>query len=76
MRKHLNSVYTDHIKEWIATCERDHISITASAAIEAISKFRNEPPPTALDSERQPYSKEAFIRTLLDFVVGDDQVCY
>lgn len=72
MRKHL---YTYHIEEWIATCENLHISITAAAAVKAIAKFRNEPPPT-LDSERPPYSKEAFISAIRDFVVEDDQVRY
>lgn len=73
LQKHL---FTDHIEEWNATCESLHISITAVAAIQAISKFHNEPPPTELHSEHPPYSKEAFISAILDFVVGDDQVCY
>jgi hypothetical protein len=73
LRKHL---FTDHIEEWITSCESLNISITSAAAIQAISKFRNEPPSTTLDLERPPYSKEAFINAILEFVVGDDQVCY
>jgi len=73
LRKHL---FNDHIKKWITSCENLNISITAAAALEAIRKFRKEPATTSLESERTQYSKEAFIDALVDFVVGDDQVCF
>jgi hypothetical protein len=41
-----------------------------------VQKFRKEPAATPLESERPQYSKEAFIDAIVDFVVGDDQVCY
>ena len=71
LRKHL---YNDHIEEWTTTCKNLNISISAVAAVKAISKFRNEPAATLLESERPQYSKEAFIEAIVDFVVGDDQV--
>jgi hypothetical protein len=71
LRKHL---FTDHIEKWITSCENLNISITATAALEAIRTFRKEPATTSLESERPPYSKEAFIDALVNFVVGDDQV--
>ena len=73
LRKHL---FTDHIANWITSCDQLNISITAAAAVEAIRKFRKEPATTSLESERPQYSKEAFTDALVDFIVGDDQVCY
>ena len=72
LRKHL---FSDHIEEWVASCESLKIPITAVAAVEAIHKFRKEPATTSLESERPQYSKEAFIDAIVDFVVGDDLVC-
>ncbi|KAF8815028.1 hypothetical protein BYT27DRAFT_7080879, partial [Phlegmacium glaucopus] len=69
LRKHL---FTDHIAEWITSCDDLNIPITAAAAVEAIRKFRKEPETTPLESERPQYSKEAFIDVIVDFVVGDD----
>jgi hypothetical protein len=71
LRKHL---FNDHIENWITSCDKLHISITATAAVEAIRKFRKEPATTSLESERPQYSKEAFRDALVDFIVGDDQV--
>lgn len=71
MRKHL---FADHIEKWITSCEKLNISITATAAVEAIRRFRKEPATTSLESERVQYSKEAFKDALVDFIVGDDQV--
>jgi hypothetical protein len=73
LRKHL---FTSHIGEWITACENLNLSITAAAAIEAIRKFRKEPATTPLESERPQYSKEAFIDAIVEFVVGDDLVCF
>jgi len=72
MRKHLYSV---HLDEWVTTCDQLHIRITSKAAAEHVRNFRKEPAPTSLESERPEYSKEAFIDAIVDFVVGDDQVC-
>ena len=69
-------LFTDHIEKWIMSCEKLHISITAAAAVEAIRLFRKEPATTSLESERPKYSKEAFIDAVVDFIVGDDQVCF
>jgi hypothetical protein len=73
LRKHL---FTDHIQEWVTSCEDLKIPITAAAAVEAIRKFRKQPATTSLESERPQYSKEAFTDAIVDFVAGDDQVCF
>ena len=52
------------------------LDIVAAAAVEAICKFCKEPATTPLESEHPQYSKEAFTDALVDFIVGDDQVCY
>ena len=72
LRRHL---YSDHIEEWVNACDLLKIPITAAPAVEAVRNFRDEPAPTPLESERPEYSKEAFIDAIVDFVVGDDQVC-
>lgn len=72
LRKHLIS---DHIADWVAACDKDKISITAKGALSAVRKFRDEPEPTALESERPQYTKDAFVEALVELVVGDDLVC-
>jgi hypothetical protein len=52
------------------------IKITAEAALPAVRKFRAEPEPTSLEAERQEYTKESFVEAILEFIVGDDQVCF
>ena len=59
----------------MTACDDLKIPITATAALEAVRKFRNEPVPTQLESERSEYLKEAFIDALVDLIVGDDLVC-
>jgi hypothetical protein len=41
----------------------------------AVHEFQAEPEPTSLESECQEYTKEAFVEAILEFIVGDDQVC-
>ena len=72
LRKHL---YKNHIEQWVTTCDDLKIPITAKSAEEPVRIFRKEPVPTSLQAERPTYSKEAFIDAIVDFIVGDDQVC-
>ena len=72
LRKHL---YSDHIEEWVTACDDLKIKIIAKAALPAVHKFHDEPGVTPLESERQEYTKEAFVEAILEFIVGDDQVC-
>jgi len=71
--KHL---FTDHISEWVTSCDDLNIPITAAAAVEAICKFQKEPATTSLESEHPQFLKEAFTDAIVGFVVGDDQVCF
>ena len=74
MRKHL---FTDHIEQWVSICDDLKIPITAAGALPSVRKFRNEPADasTPLESECPEYSKAAFVDALVEFIVGDDQVC-
>ncbi|KAM6494641.1 hypothetical protein JOM56_009264, partial [Amanita muscaria] len=70
LRKHL---YTDHLAQWVTSCDNLKIEITAKAALPFVRKFRQEPVDTPLESERPEYSKKGFIEAILEFIVGDDQ---
>jgi len=41
----------------------------------SVWKFLDEPEVAAGECERPKYSKEAFVEALVEFIVGDDQVC-
>ena len=70
--KHL---YNDHLEQWVTSCDNLKIEIIAKAAIPFVKSFRQEPADTPLESEHLKYSKEAFVEAILEFIVGDDQVC-
>jgi hypothetical protein len=72
LRKHL---FGEHIEEWVTSCDNLGIKITAEGALPAVREFRAEPEPTPLEGGRQEYTKEAFVEAILEFIVGDDQVC-
>ena len=72
LRKHL---YNDHLEQWVTSCDDLKIEITAKAAIPLVKSFCQEPADTPLESECPKYSKEAFVEAILEFIVGDDQVC-
>ena len=72
LRKHL---YNEHLEQWVTSCDALEINITAQAAFPAIKAFRQEPDDTLLESKRPKYSKDTFVEAILEFIVGDDQVC-
>jgi hypothetical protein len=72
LRKHL---YNEHLEQWVTSCDTLDIKITAQAAIPAVKAFRQEPVDTDLESKRPKYSKETFVEAIVEFIVGDDQVC-
>ena len=74
LQKHL---YNEHLEQWVTSCDDLKIEITAQAALPFVKKFHQEPAETPLESELPQYSKkkEAFVEAILEFIVGDDQVC-
>jgi hypothetical protein len=70
LRRHL---YEYHLSEWVKGCDQLGIQITAKGAMPAVNAFRGlrvEPEETA----RKPFSNEAFVDAIVEFIVGDDQV--
>ncbi|KAJ7884388.1 hypothetical protein B0H14DRAFT_2564440 [Mycena olivaceomarginata] len=77
MRKHL---YERHADEWISGCDQLGIPITAKDAQPAVEKFRQRygqqsgtGGTTSGAKGRRPFSHEAFVDALVEFIVGDDQ---
>jgi hypothetical protein len=72
LRRHL---YENHTEAWIADCERLKIKIKSKEAVEYIRGFREEAGSAGPDpNARKPYSKEAFVDAIVEWIVGDDQV--
>jgi hypothetical protein len=63
------------LEQWVTSCDDLKIEITAKAAIPSVKSFRQEPADTPLESEHPKYSKAAFVEAILQFIVGDHQVC-
>jgi hypothetical protein len=70
LRRHL---FSAHIKDWLAECERLGISITAKEAVEAITAFQGIRPNT--QTPRPQFTSERLINALAEFIVATDQVC-
>jgi hypothetical protein len=41
----------------------------------AVHEFCDEPEPTSLEGECQGYTREGFAEAILEFIVGNNQVC-
>jgi hypothetical protein len=72
LRKHLA---TEHTHDWITTCDEKNINIKAAAHIqELIAEYRNEQHHAGEGRTRVPFSKEAFVDAIMEFIIADDQV--
>ena len=77
LRRHL---YEHHANSWIEGCDKLHIPITAKEAQQVVSDYRHQNGQASTnnteDSEtRRPFSNEAFVDAIVEFIVADDQVC-
>jgi len=70
LRRHL---YECHIGEWVTGCDQLGIPITAKSAVPSVAAFRGLPVETE-ETTRKPFSNEAFVDSIVEFIVGDDQV--
>lgn len=80
LRRHL---YTKHLEEWINGCKAAGVKITATdeGVQKALADFNRQ---QGLESESQgtgrsvpiyhPYSPEAFVDAIVEWIVSDDQV--
>ena len=76
LRKHL---YEHHADLWIEGCDKLHIPITAKDAQRVVLDYQCQNGQasvnTAEDSKmRRPFSHEAFVDAIIEFIVADDQV--
>jgi hypothetical protein len=67
-RKHL---VTYHLEEWVAACKKRNVVIKTDVAKSAAEGLQ---PDSADANPRKPYSNEAFVDALVEFIVGDDLV--
>jgi len=76
-RQHLVDCHAD---AWISGCDRLKIPITAKAVQDNVRNYRikqgqADTKPTSTESTaRTPFSQEAFVNMIMDFIVSDDQV--
>jgi hypothetical protein len=70
LRRHL---FENHIDAWVDACDKMGIKIKAKEAQVPVQEYRQERPSQS-ESDRKPYSKEAFVDAIVEFIVGDDQV--
>lgn len=72
LRRHL---FLHHVDEWVSSCDKLGIQITAKEAQDALEAYRKGKGQSSLCMPRIPYSKENFAKALVEFIVGNDQVC-
>ena len=75
LHRHLVS---EHIGDWVTSCDKLGIEITAETVAKEVANFRGESEQpeygTNKKPERRNYSCEAFVDAILAWVVADDQV--
>ncbi len=72
LRRHL---YLHHVAEWVVSCDAQKIQITARDAQSYVESYRQSIGQQSPHSSRIPFSQETFTNALVEFIVGDDQVC-
>ncbi|KAJ7463220.1 hypothetical protein FB451DRAFT_1043180, partial [Mycena latifolia] len=80
LRKHL---YENHLDAWVEGCDKLKITIKAKEAIKHVEEYRNRKqhttgtaPNPKPETKRTAFSQEAFVDAIVEFIVGDDQVCF
>lgn len=81
LQKHL---YTYHVDAWVEGCDKFGIEITAQKAQHAVDQYRQDTgsqttatggqAKTKTGPASKPYSPEAFIDALVEWIVADNQV--
>jgi len=81
LRRHL---FDHHVDKWIEGCDKLRIPITAKEAQRALTDYRHRkgqanvnPSVNSTDHSKpgRPFSQEAFVDAIVEFIVADDQVC-
>ena len=66
-----------HAHKWIDSCDLSKIKITAKSAQEVVAEYRayqGQGYTSSGKRARRPYSSEAFVDVIVEFIVVDDQV--
>ena len=66
-----------HTHDWILTCNANDIKITATGVQEILVEYwssQGEEHTDSTNKSHKPYSREAFVDALVEFIVADDQV--
>lgn len=78
LRKHL---IDHHVNTWIAACDKLEIKITAKSAQRAVTDYRQRQgessqssPDAKAKNGSPPFSQEAFVDAIVEFIVANDQV--
>ena len=64
-----------HLNDWVSQCDAQGIEIHAQDAQDAIENYRKSCDQTGFQATQLPYTKSNFVDALVEFIVGDDQVC-
>jgi len=79
--KHLHLVNC-HINTWISSCDWLKIPITAKAVQNAVCDYRTRQrqaysqPSSTYSISCSPFSQEAFVNVVMNFIIADDQVWF
>jgi hypothetical protein len=71
-----------HIDAWISSCDRLKIPVTAKAVQDAVCDYRTRQGQIHSQSSstdpitRSPFSQEAFVNAIMNFIIADDQVWF
>ena len=75
LRRHL---VLEHIGDWVTSCDKLGILITAETVAKEVKSFRGESEQSEFSAKKKPkcrnYSREGFVDAILAWVVADDQV--
>jgi hypothetical protein len=74
LRNHLCS---EHIDDWVSSCDSMGIPLKAKGIKTAVDNYRQSQGQTTSDGMQKPrrqFSKEAFVDSIIEFIIADDQV--
>ena len=74
IRRHL---FKKHKADWFKACKDFGLQVSGTEYQTAFAEYFSLPQTSPTDDKSQPkFSPEAFVNALVEFVVGDDLVCF
>jgi len=71
-----------HIDAWVSSCDQLKILITAKAVQDVVCNYRTRQgqaysqPSSTYSITCSPFSQEAFVNAIMDFIIANDQVWF